>query len=584
MSRHHHNAARAGQVVSVLRALALLAACLFAPAALAVDSGDIVVVSVRGEVHLTLNGADRKARAGVVLELPATVRTGRDGAIELKQGNTTVSVAADTQLEFPALEKPGAPVDRIVQPRGNAFYNIGKREGRRLRVETPYLVGVVKGTQFNVAAHEDATTISLFEGLLEIRAVDDSSVIDLKAGEIASRRRGDKSISVLKMEGGKAPATGTRQQNPATPVPSRGDSLADIGNAGLAARLTDLVPSLETTAAPVGAELRTPLADVSVSASIETGDGNAALATSASVDAGNVLDSNANASVSVDAGSVAVDVGNQSAIDLGPVSADVGVSAGAGVDASGLTADVAANAGAIIGPAAVDVGLGADVDVGAGGASVDVTNSATVDAGPISVGLDTSISVDAGPGGASVDISHGTQIDAGPVSAGLDAAAGVDVGTGGVAVDVSTDTLVDAGPISADIGTDTSLDVGTGGVAVDVATDTTIDAGPITAGVNTDTAVDLGAGTVDAGVGADIVAGPIAAPVGVDTSVDISTGTVDLGVTVGGLDVGLGLDLGLGQDDTETETSTPPPTDTGNNGTIDVGGLLDGLLRRPGRR
>jgi len=33
-----------------------------------------------------------------------------------------------------------------VQPHGNAFYSVGKREKRKLRIETPYLVGVVKGT------------------------------------------------------------------------------------------------------------------------------------------------------------------------------------------------------------------------------------------------------------------------------------------------------------------------------------------------------------------------------------------------------------------------------------------------------
>ena len=103
-------------------------------------------------------------------------------------------------LEFPRSRSAARPIDRIVQPRGNAFYNIGKREGRKLRVETPYLVGVVKGTQFNVAAQDEATTISLFEGLLEVRATDDSAVVDLKAGEIASRKRGDKSISVIKMD------------------------------------------------------------------------------------------------------------------------------------------------------------------------------------------------------------------------------------------------------------------------------------------------------------------------------------------------------------------------------------------------
>jgi hypothetical protein len=128
----------------------------------AVDSGDIVVVSSRGEVHLTQNGAAAKLRAGAALELPASIRTGRDGAVELKQGAPTVSVGPETLLEFPALERRGAPVDRIIQPRGNVFYDIGKRDGRKLRVETPYLVGVVKGTQFSVAAGDETTTISLW--------------------------------------------------------------------------------------------------------------------------------------------------------------------------------------------------------------------------------------------------------------------------------------------------------------------------------------------------------------------------------------------------------------------------------------
>ena len=114
-----------------------------------------------------------------------------------------------------------------MQPRGNAFYNIGKREGRKLRVETPYLVGVVKGTQFNVAAQDDSTTISLFEGLLEIRASDDSAVVDIKAGEIASRRRGDKGIGVMKMDSGKAPPP----RAPAVPAPATATAARPSPNA-----------------------------------------------------------------------------------------------------------------------------------------------------------------------------------------------------------------------------------------------------------------------------------------------------------------------------------------------------------------
>jgi len=219
---------KASMITQVVRAMAtpaLTLCALLAPAtALAIDSGDIVVVSVKGEVRVTNSGAPRAVRAGSVLDPPATLRTGRDGAVELRQGATTLSVGPETLLEFPALEKRGAPIDRILQPRGNVFYNIGKREGRKLRIETPYLVGVVKGTQFNVAAQDETTTISLFEGLLEVHAADESGVVDLRAGEIASRQREDSGVSVLKMGDDKAPAIPPRQpagngSNASAPTP-----------------------------------------------------------------------------------------------------------------------------------------------------------------------------------------------------------------------------------------------------------------------------------------------------------------------------------------------------------------------------
>lgn len=186
----------------------------------AIDTGDITIVSLKGEVHVTMLGAERPVRVGSVLELPATLRTGRDGAVELRQGATSVDIGPDTLLEFPALAIAGGPIDRIVQPRGNAFYSVGKRPGRKLRVETPLLVGVVKGTQFNVAVQGDSTTISLFEGLLEIRAADESSVVDIKAGEIASRHSGDAGIGVLRMD---AKAPPTRTPAGATNNPGGGD-------------------------------------------------------------------------------------------------------------------------------------------------------------------------------------------------------------------------------------------------------------------------------------------------------------------------------------------------------------------------
>ena len=538
MTCNNHNARRNNPVVSLLRAIPLYLSVLFAaPAAFALDSGDIFVVSARGEVRVTMKGAAVDVRAGSVLELPATLRTGRDGGVELKQGATTVSVGPDTTLDFPALESPGAPIDRILQPRGNAFYNIGKRDGRKLRVETPYLVGVVKGTQFNVSSRDEATTISLFEGALEVRATDDSAVVDLKAGEIASRRRGDKSINVIRMDSGKLPTTAPR------PAGS-GGSLPE---------------------APRGGVQDGSLVDNHEGNGFGTGSGNG-VGLITTVDPGRA------------ANTVAIDVRTPAAV----------ADADAGVSLAGNSAAVNVAANAAMGDL-VDTTVSANLGVGDSGAAVDLSTSTAVDAGPASAAVDTGVSVDVGASDAALDLSTSAVVDAGPASIAVDTGAAVDLGASGVAVDLSTSTAVDAGPASVAVDTGVSVDVGAGDIGADLTTGTVVDAGPVTADLGTGAAVDIGTGgtaTVDTSASLGVVETPVDVSAGVTAGVDLSSGTVDLGVTVGGLDVGLGLDAGLGANEpaTDTGSSTTPATDTGNTGTVDVGGLLDGLLRRPGRR
>ena len=518
MNCHNQNELAVSPLVRLLTTLSCALALLLAASAVhAADAGDIVVVSTKGEVSIT-DGAGRTLRAGAVLEPPATVRTGRDGAIELRQGATTVSIGPDTLLEFPALEKRGAPIDRIVQPRGNAFYNIGKRAGRKLRVEAPYLVGVVKGTQFNVAAQDVATTISLFEGLLEVRATDDSDVVDIKAGEIASRKRGERSITVVKMnetappttrprssEGGNGNGGGNDASIPAAPrVTGTNDTDADGVRTDLP--VSRVVDSEDERGLSVGVD--TPSHELSLNAVSEpalTGPG-----------------------VELNAG-IAV----TNAID-------VGVNAAAGLD-SGV--DVSAGVNVNAGLASVDAGVNAAVDLGSG---VDVSADVNVTAGP-----------------ASVDIGAGAAIDASATGAAASVDLGVGAGVGTVAADVGAGAAVDLTPAGASAGVDLGTTAGVGDVAVDVGAAAAVDVGA-SVGAAADVAVDTGVVAADASV-----------------AVDASAGTVDLGLGVAGLEVDLGVNLGL-----DDSTITTPGADTTPETApvIDVGGLLDSLLRRPGRR
>src|SRR5690349_2300387 len=375
MSRNNHNEPSQARVVRYSYLL-LLVAWFAMPPAHALDTGDIVIVGLKGEVHVVMKGAERAVKAGTVLELPATVQTGRDGGIDLRQGETSVSVGPDTLLEFPALEKAGGPIDRIVQPRGNAFYSIGKRAGRKLRVETPYLVGVVKGTQFNVAAGDEATTISLFEGLLEIRASDDSSQVDIKAGEVATRARGDAAIGVMKMDAGATPAprapSGSRGNGGGSPSPGslapRGiPATRDVGNV----QVSDVV---DTRLDPLGTNPAAgPSADVRGAAGIA--------ATADTVGATGV-----NVAVAAEVGNAAVDVNAGVATNVTAAAIEVSTGTG-GVDA-------AAGVAVAAGPVAVDAGVNAGVELGGGAASVDLGAASGVNAGNAAVDMGAGAAMD----------------------------------------------------------------------------------------------------------------------------------------------------------------------------------------------
>ena len=528
MSFANHNHPVSGRVVrQVLTLLLALAAITASPAALALDSGDIVIANLKGEVHFEVRGASAALRSGSVLELPATLRTGRDGAVELRQGATSISVGPDTLLEFPALETRGGPIDRIVQPRGNAFYSIGKRSGRKLRVETPFLVGVVKGTQFNVAAQDHSTTISLFEGLLEVRSADGIDVIDLRAGEIASRDRTADDISVFKMEGNKAP-----------PVqkPSAG---AGPGSVAPSPSAPAAVPASKpaTTPAPIPA----PRIDTGDSVFAGHGRGNApvvvipeeALGASHSGVALGIVDERVDLGVKGNSGE---GNGNSATVDLG-----VGGNSGNGNS---------------IAPT-VDLGV-------SGNSGTSNSNSANVDlgvSGNSGPGNNNSANVDLGVSGSSGNSGNGN-------SANVDLGVSGNSGSGN-----SNSANVDLG-VSGNSGNGNgnsnsgNVDLGVSG-----------NSGNSGSGNGNSANVDLGV-SGNSGNGNGNAAN-------VDLSVGVGSGTNAEPAIDVGLDVDLGLDVNPA--DNGNGNGNGNSNGNGNNGNSgnvveDVTDVVESLLRRPGNK
>ena len=422
---------------AALALLTALIACvpLSAMAATTASHGDIVVVTVHGTVSATMAGMTVPLSAGAILQLPATVRTGADGAVELRQGPSTFAAAGNTELEIPQSAAQDGLVERIIQIRGNAFYSIGKRTGTRLRVEAPYLVAVIKGTQFNVAAQEDSTTIALFEGHLEVRASDDSDVVALEAGEIAIRRRDDVSISVLRLNA----ARGDTRRNPELAARQQADSSNSNSSAVVARSDNTAQPRVDATTtidnaagsgvvtAPERGRIVDAIADTTTNVSART---------AIEVDVRDSSPVTANVDVDAKVGGVSADVGASTAVNASAGTVDVGVS-GAVAATNAVTVDTSVGAAANLPAGTVNVDAGASV--AAAGLPVDASAGAAVNvpAGAVDVGVDTSV--------ASTNVGASVGVDAGAGDVGADVGVagvdvGVNVGTSGVGLDVGNDS------------------------------------------------------------------------------------------------------------------------------------------------
>lgn len=477
-------------------ALAFLAAVLACmplsmTAAATASRGDVIVATVHGTVSATMAGMTVPLSAGAILQLPATVRTGADGAVELRQGSSTFAAAGNTELEIPQSAAEDGLVERIIQLRGNAFYNIGKRTGTRLRVEAPYLVAVIKGTQFNVAAQDDSTTIALFEGHLEVRASDDSDVVDLDAGEIAIRRRNDVSISVLRLNAARG---GDTRRNPELAARQQADSPASDS---------------DTTVARNGGTATAPRVNVTTTNGIDLG--NAATPT----ERGRIVDTLDTDSTIVPKTDVVADVDTRVSVDVPAGAVDVGIGASVGV-------------GEV---ASVDAGVGAAVDLSAG--TVAASTDLAVDVGPVSTDVGAAAAVDLTAGTADIDVGVAVAAaDVVTVDTSVGAAADLPAGT----VDVGVDTSVAAVGLPVDVGAGAAVDAGAG--TVDVGIDTSLAGADVGAAVGVD---------VGSGVSADVGIGPVG--VGLDVGsggidLDLGLGASDDSANSGGLLGGLGGLLG----------------------------------------
>jgi len=157
---------------------------------------EVTVVSSRGSVSVTQGNHLVPVSASTHLTLPAQIRTGSDGTLDLKDNDSLVHIGPNSTVALPDTGPSGSLVDRYLQSAGAALYNIQSRHGRPMSVETPYLVSVVKGTVFTVAVEDGTTSVTLMEGSLDVSAPGVSQHVLLKPNQSIRHSLGEGSLLV----------------------------------------------------------------------------------------------------------------------------------------------------------------------------------------------------------------------------------------------------------------------------------------------------------------------------------------------------------------------------------------------------
>jgi hypothetical protein len=125
------------------------------------------------------------------------IATGSDGVAVLDNGVDHIRLAPNSRLVLPP-DQDESLMTVIRQSLGRIFFDIGPRPDRSFEVDAPYLVVLVKGTQFTVSANYLGNSVAVTEGTVEVRATAGGNAPGtlIGAGQSASVGAGGSSIGV----------------------------------------------------------------------------------------------------------------------------------------------------------------------------------------------------------------------------------------------------------------------------------------------------------------------------------------------------------------------------------------------------
>jgi len=153
--------------------------------AFANETGPWKVARVAGDTLVQKPGSDwQKVTIGEMVSVGHRLRTGRSGELILARDDERVTMTPNSVLELQA--GGGNLATRLFQKAGTMMFKVRKKVRKHFEVRTPYLVAVVKGTQFTVTVHDQGGAVHVTEGLVEVADIGAQNKVMVHPGKTAS--------------------------------------------------------------------------------------------------------------------------------------------------------------------------------------------------------------------------------------------------------------------------------------------------------------------------------------------------------------------------------------------------------------
>nr|WP_321462800.1 FecR domain-containing protein [uncultured Cohaesibacter sp.] len=123
---------------------------------------------------------------GRVLFPGQTLMTGHRTRLQMTNGKQRLQLGSNTVLSLPSLHQQKADMTIIRQLTGTVTFSIDKKNKKHFKVETPYMVAAVKGTEFTVSIDPAWANVRVHKGIVEVRNSLNDEAFDVTAGQAAA--------------------------------------------------------------------------------------------------------------------------------------------------------------------------------------------------------------------------------------------------------------------------------------------------------------------------------------------------------------------------------------------------------------